>query len=482
MFSYIHFLKEEQQLKYEESNLIELKRSLTDDMKTEVIAFLNSYLGGTIYVGVNDDGSLYNYTQEEKDRNESKIINWIRDEAIYPNCSDFVNISYNEDRVLTIKINPGNKKPYYLKSKGLTPSGVYIRYGRNKSQASQEEISRMLRERDNITFESLVSKEQDLSFKALERKFEEKDLDFSQFNLNTSGFIDKETGLFTNLAFWISDQYNIDTKMAVYQGMDRDIFRSKKEYDGSIIIQIDKVLEYFDLCNEVRVIIDGSPMRQEILSYNKRAARECILNCYCHRDYSRKSNIKIEFFNDRCEILSPGGFYDGLTLEDALNGLQSFRNEKLVKLLFKLGYIENYASGLTRVFNEYKRVNLVPEIRTSLTFFKITLPNINFKAFNHQDKVNGGVNGEVNNRLDNWISDIVIKLAEPRDADIIQAIGNNPGIKMKELVNILTLKYPKINSNIISKRIKIHNHLIEFKGAPKTGGYYLKKQDQLDKQ
>ena len=335
----------------------------------------------------------------------------------------------------------------------------------------------MLRERDNITFESLVSKEQDLSFKTLERKFEEKDLDFSQFNLNTSGFIDKETGLFTNLAFWISDQYNIDTKMAVYQGMDRDIFRSKKEYDGSIIIQIDKVLEYFDLCNEVRVIIDGSPMRQEILSYNKRAARECILNCYCHRDYSRKSNIKIEFFDDRCEILSPGGFYDGLTLEDALNGLQSFRNEKLVKLLFKLGYIENYASGLTRVFNEYKRVNLVPKIKTSLTFFKITLPNINFKAFNHQDKVNGEVNGEVNNRLDNWISDIVIKLTEPRDADIIQAIGNNPGIKMKELVNILTLKYPKINSNIISKRIKIYNHLIEFKGAPKTGGYYLKKQD-----
>ena len=72
-------------------------------------------------------------------------------------------------------------------------------------------------------------------------------------------------------------------------------------------------------------------MRKEILSYNKRAARECILNCYCHRDYSRKSNIKIEFFDDRCEIISPGGFYDGLTLEDALNGLQSFRNGKACK-------------------------------------------------------------------------------------------------------------------------------------------------------
>ena len=105
-----------------------------------------------------------------------------------------------------------------------------------------------------------------------------------------------------------------------------------------------------------------------------------------------------------------------------------------------------------------------------LGIFKITLPNINFEAFNHQDKVNGGVN----NGLDDWISEIVIKFADSRDADIIQAIGKDPDIKMKELVNISVLKYPKMNSNIISKRIQIHSHLIEFKGAPKAEGYYLK--------
>ena len=105
-----------------------------------------------------------------------------------------------------------------------------------------------------------------------------------------------------------------------------------------------------------------------------------------------------------------------------------------------------------------------------LGIFKITLPNINFEAFNHQDKVDGGVN----NGLDDWISEIVIKFADSRDADIIQAIGKDPDIKMKELVNISVLKYPKMNSNIISKRIQIHSHLIEFKGAPKAEGYYLK--------
>ena len=72
-------------MEYKESEIIELKRELDDDMKSEIIAFLNSYLGGTIFVGVEDDGSLSNLTEEQLDENESRVINWIRDEAIYPN-------------------------------------------------------------------------------------------------------------------------------------------------------------------------------------------------------------------------------------------------------------------------------------------------------------------------------------------------------------------------------------------------------------
>lgn len=125
-------------MKYAESNLVELKRSLNEELKSEIIAFLNSESGGIIYVGVNDDGSLYETTAQERDENESKIIHWIRDEAIYPNCSEFIRIFYNEDQVMVISIKSGDNKPYYLKSKGPKPSGVYIRYGRNKTQASTD--------------------------------------------------------------------------------------------------------------------------------------------------------------------------------------------------------------------------------------------------------------------------------------------------------------------------------------------------------
>lgn len=496
-------------MKYEESNLVELKRSLNDDMIKEVIAFLNSYLGGTIYVGINDDGSFYNPTQEEKDLNESRIINWIRDEAIYPNCSDFVDIFYNEDQILTIKINPGDKKPYYLKSKGLTSSGVYIRYGRNKSQASQEEISRMLRERDNIAFESLVSHFQELTFNALKTKFESKGLNFGEFKMVTSGFIDPKSNLYTNLAFWFSDQYDVATKMAVYQGLDRSVFRSKKQYDGSLIKQIDNALEYYELCNEIRVIINGKPTREEIPSYNLIAAREAILNCFCHRDYSRKSNIKIEFFDDRCEILSPGGFYDGLTLEKALNGEQSFRNEKLIQLLFKLGYIENYASGLSRIIKEYKKAHLIPIIESSSTAFKVTFPNRNYEAlfldpkkhledntYSHQkhevdgdkpgfiikteltDTIGDTVNNnsvtvsDTVNHNSVTVSDAVTSLNQ-RDSNIYRIIKLHPGLRYPQLSQYLKITDPTITRESFARRISKLRSFIEFKGSPKTGGYHI---------
>ena len=475
-------------MEYKESEVVELKRELDDKMKTEIIAFLNGYLGGTIFVGVEDDGSLSNLTQKQIDENESKVINWIRDEAIYPNCSEYVSLSTNEDGVLAIEIKSGKDKPYYLKSKGPVPSGVYIRYGRNKSQASQEEISRMMRERDHVFYESLISQHQNLTFNALRIKFDEKGLNFDDFKMVTSGFIDAKTNQYTNLAFWFSDQYDVATKMAVYQGLDRSVFRTKKQYEGSLIRQIDSALEYYDLCNEVRVIINGRPMREEIPSYNFTAAREAILNTYCHRDFSRKSNIKIEFFDDRCEILSPGGFYDGLTLEKALNGEQSFRNEKLVQLLFKLDYIENYASGLSRIFKEYKKEGLEPIIDTSLTAFKVTFPNRNYEALylnpqKHLDDnksithLHGTVNVTVNDSVNGKeiaTKDKIISL-DKRDSNIYRIIKLHPGLRYPQLFEFLSVTDPTLNRRSFARSIKKMSDLVEFRGSNKTGGYYIKK-------
>ncbi len=434
---------------YIESEIIELKSIINDDLKTEIIAFLNSYLGGTIFVGIHDDGSISELSPVEKDINESKIINWIRDEAIYPNCSEFINIKYNEDGVLAISIIPGDDKPYYLKEKGPKPSGVYIRYGRNKSQASKEEIIRMIMESNNVFYEEMASDIQDLSFNTLKLKFEEKKLDFNNFKMVTSGFVKNEK--YTNLAFIFSDQYDVETKIGVYFGLDRAIFKSKKEIGGSIIKQIDKTLEYYNLCNETRIEIDGSPMRKEYTSYHNKAIREAILNCYCHRDYNKRSNIKIEFFEDRCEIISPGGFYGGLTLEDALNGIQSFRNKYLVKLLHKLGYIENYSSGLNRIFKEYEKNIEKPIVLTSLNMFKITFPNLNYQPVNCFD---GTLNGTLNGTLK--IEALLLKL-----------IKENNKITRKELARLLGVSIRTL------QRIINNTPNIKYEGTGKSGHWTI---------
>lgn len=435
---------------YEESELVELKNILNDEVKTEIIAFLNSYLGGKIYIGINSDGNIINLSLKERDINESKIINWIRDEAIYPNCSEFVKTFYNEDNILVIEIIPGNNKPYFVKKKGLKPSGVYIRYGRNKSQASYDEITRMIMESNDIYYESLISETQDLTFNTLKLKFEEKNLTFNKFKMTTSGFI--RDNKYTNLAFIFSDQYDIETKIGVYNGLDRAVFKSKKEFNGSIIKQIDKTLEYFDLCNETRIVIDGSPMRKEYPSYYNTAVREAILNCYCHRDYYRRSNIKIEFFIDRCEIISPGGFHGGLTLEEALKGVQSFRNKFLVQLLHKLGYIENYSSGLNRIFKEYEKKKNKPIVSTSLSMFKVTFYNLNYKFDNAQ----------------NVYQNVYQNVHQKNDLEkIIELVKLNPNVTLMDMANLIG-KTVKTVQRIIKKTSNI-----KYIGSSKTGHWEI---------
>ena len=89
-------------MKYEESDRIELKSIINDDLKKEIVAFLNTH-GGTIYVGVNDDGSLNpTLDKKEQDINLTKISNWINDKAIYPSCKSLLAFYYNEDGVMVI--------------------------------------------------------------------------------------------------------------------------------------------------------------------------------------------------------------------------------------------------------------------------------------------------------------------------------------------------------------------------------------------
>lgn len=148
---------------YQENEQIELKREVVDEIKSEIVAFLNSN-GGTIFVGVDDDGTVIGFhDNHEKDIIDLKIGDWVQ-QAFFPKPSGLIYHYFNEDNVLVININKGIKKPYYLRDKGPKPSGVYIRVGRSKRKATDDEILRMIMNSHSFSFENEESDEQELTF------------------------------------------------------------------------------------------------------------------------------------------------------------------------------------------------------------------------------------------------------------------------------------------------------------------------------
>ena len=158
--------------KYFENEITELKRELIDEVKSEIVAFLNSG-GGTVYVGVEDDGNIIGFHNDKaKDNLDLKLGNWIQ-EAFFPKPSGLINYFFNKDDVLEIHISKGTNKPYYLREKGPKPSGVYIRVGRSKRKANEDEILRMIMKSHKYSYEEDVSDEQELTFKSFSRTLED---------------------------------------------------------------------------------------------------------------------------------------------------------------------------------------------------------------------------------------------------------------------------------------------------------------------
>ena len=445
--------------KYEESPKVELKSELVDDVKHELLAFLNSH-GGTIYIGVDNGGSVCPIEPSARDGIDSKLGNWIQ-EAFFPSPVRLIDHDYNDDGVLVIKVREGTNKPYYLKEKGPKPSGVYIRHGRSTRKASESEILGMILSSSKYSFEDDESDTQELSFRFFKEEMEENGLPFGDREMVSLG-MRRTDGVYTNLALILSDQSPIQVKVAEYdEAMD---FKVKKVFSGSLLRVLRDVREQCDRLNDVSAVIDGKTfIRKETASYPGSSLREAVLNAFCHANFFIRSNIKIEFFPSECRITNPGGVFDA-TLDDVLMGVQTYRNPRLVNVFYKLGYIENFGTGIPRIRGAYASSEEKPVFESSENFFFVRLPNLNAKKKAGDDEIND----EINDEIKEDISDLGLA--------ILRAVAKRPGIKAKDILEELSLTIEGITidkvRNEIQRNLKSH---IELVGSRKSGGYHIKR-------
>ena len=153
---------------FRESETVELKEVVVDDIKKEIIAFANCD-GGKLYIGVRDDGTVVGV--DNPDRTALQISNMARD-AIKPDITMFMHYETIEEsgkKIVAIDIQRGTDRPYYIAKKGMRPEGVYVRQGYSAVPATDTAIRHMIKETDGDHFEAMRSLNQEPTFNAVKK-------------------------------------------------------------------------------------------------------------------------------------------------------------------------------------------------------------------------------------------------------------------------------------------------------------------------
>lgn len=401
---------------YQESETVELKSVVVDDIKKEIVAFANCK-GGKLYIGVQNDGTVVGL--DDPDGAALQISNMVRD-AIKPDLTLFLHyttLNENGKQIVAIDVQQGTERPYYIAKKGLRPEGVFVRQGYSSVPATNTAIRRMIKETDGDYFEEMRSLEQDLTFEAAEQEFSERNILFGESQMKTLG-ITTPDGVYTNLGLLLSDQCVHTIKAAVFQGTSQNEFKDRKEFSGSLFRQMREVYDYIDFRNQTHSSFQKL-RRIDQRDYPETAVRETLLNLLVHREYSFRASTFISLYTDRIEFTSIGGLVSGVTLKDVMMGISVCRNVKLANVFYRLELIEAYGTGILKIMGAYAGTGKEPEIEVSDNAFKIILPNLNVYA--EQEKT------EIAPPKNSAEEDTVIALAKAQETftrkDVERALG-----------------------------------------------------------
>jgi ATP-dependent DNA helicase RecG len=356
-----------------ESSNTEFKREFTDSIFKTVVAFANTD-GGCIYIGIEDDGTVVGVA--DVDDVQKRVISLCRD-GIQPDVMMFLSCDRTviEDKdVIRLQVQRGTDCPYYLKGKGIRPEGVYVRRGPVSLPAAESQIRKMIREAGDYHYEQERSLEQELTFKETEHFLKEAGVPFGETERRTLRLVSKD-GLYTNLGLLLSDQCQHTVKVAVFSGKKQVVFRDRREFSGSLLLQVNQVIEYLDFHNALHSEIRGMK-RLDSRDYPVESLREAIFNAFVHRDYGFSGSILVSVYEDRIEILSLGGLAEGVTYNDMMLGVSIPRNPKLAEIFYRLHYIEAFGTGVRRILTDYAECEEKPQFLVSDNAVKVILPNL----------------------------------------------------------------------------------------------------------
>ncbi len=124
--------------------------------------------------------------------------------------------------------------------------------------------------------------------------------------------------------------------------------QDRQEHREGFFLFHDRLWERINLRNDKQSYQDGF-FRFDIPTFDEQPVREAILNAVCHRDYRLGGSVFVRQFARRLEVISPGGFPRGVTVDNILDE-QNPRNRRLADAFARCGLVERAGQGMNLMF------------------------------------------------------------------------------------------------------------------------------------
>ncbi|MCK5835405.1 MAG: putative DNA binding domain-containing protein [Lentisphaeria bacterium] len=362
-------------MKFIESQTSELKLLWKDEYLKTLCAFANSD-GGTLYVGVSDNGTVIGFdglkkvleTLPNKIHNrlgiiaelkvhsvDEKSILEIKISAMYAPVS-FNGKFFKRSGSVTMELNGGELSRFLLQ-----------KYGKTWDDVAVENFSL-----DDVNLES-VEKFKALALDRVPNINQEHDLKllFKKLNLYDGKYLKRAAVL---LFAKYPQRYFIQSHSKIGRFLSETDIQSSDSIEGNLIDQVDKILDTLRLKYLKAPIHFEGAHRREILEYPFKALREAVINALVHRDYSNTSNLQIKVYNEKLVMTNGATLPAGLTVEDLLQPHPSLpTNPVIASVFYKAGFIENWGRGTIDIHNFCVDQGLPkPEFTTEFTTLKVT--------------------------------------------------------------------------------------------------------------
>lgn len=351
-----------------ESKLLEFKSIVPklDMLIKTAVSFANG-AGGRIIIGVDDiTHEVIGISNEDRLKIYDDFPNSLYDSVSPTLVAQIYEQNLGDNSVLIIEIPASPKKPYFIKSKGVS-NGTYVRVGTSTRKANQENIEDLVREAQRISYDeeilfcdiTVLSKELLHEFYGthVTKKRLLIDKIIGRKPANRESFSPTVAGI---LMFAESPQEYIHEaliKCTRFQGTEGREIIYTTDIVGTLEQQANECLKVITAWLSSNYMLQGAKLIGQI-PIPSDALREAIVNALLHRKYSIPGAVKVAMYDDRVEVFSPGGFPGLVDINSLGDGTTYLRNPTLARLAYQIRLIETRGTGIRLIYESCKKAGI----------------------------------------------------------------------------------------------------------------------------